>query len=49
MSQRGFSNKKDDYQDKFESLLGKTAKPITDADKAEIERQKAERAARDAI
>jgi len=46
--QRGFSDKKDEYSDKFESLLGKAAKPITDAEKAEIERQKAEKAVRDA-
>lgn len=48
---RRFASNKDesdDYSKKFEDLLGKTAKPLTEQEKAEIERQKAEKAAMDA-
>ena len=48
MGSRAFSKKEDDYSNKFESLLGKAAKPMTDEEKAELERRKVEKAARDA-
>ena len=38
-----------DYSKKFESLLGKTAKPISDFEKEAIEKQKAEKAKMDAM
>ena len=38
----------EDYSKKFESLLGKSTVPISDAEKEEIERQKVQKAKLDA-
>lgn len=45
---RAFSKPEDDYSSKFESLLGKAAKPMSEEEKADIERKKVEKAAQDA-
>ena len=49
---RQFSQKnndnQEDYSKKFESLLGKTATPITDSEKEDIEKLKLEKAKLDA-
>ena len=46
---RQFSKKDDeDYSKKFESLLNKSAGPVSDAEKEAIEKAKADKASRDA-
>ena len=51
MQTRSFSKKTDeseDYSKKFESMLGKAAKPVSDTDKEALERQAQQKAERDA-
>ena len=49
MQQRAFSNKdEEEYNKRFESMLGKQATPLTEAEKAEIEKQKIKKAQQEA-